>query len=190
MFDINVKPLRRIVDLEWMQTAYRVPADGTQQTLQAKLRQAKKHLTDLQKESASAEVACQAVEERKEALTAERNAAKPTLDNAAEAMAKGTATLDDLAKVQARLTIIDIAWPAMVEETREKQRAAMDARHRARYAGDLVREIEADLIMLEVTEALGPMSGLLKKYFEKSGDAGLMLRPAANPAESPADTDD
>lgn len=187
MLDINVKPLRTLNDTEFRITTYRVPAEGTRKDLEKKLHAAKKHLTAMQKESASAEVACQAATDRMEALTVERNAAKPTLDNAAEALAKGSATLDDLAGVQARLTIIDTAWPAMLEETRKKQRAATDARNQARYADTVVRQIEADMILLELNEAV---SGLLKKYFEKSWDAGLLFLPAQKPSESPADIED
>jgi len=187
MHDINVKSLQTFNDTEFRITTYRPPNEGTRKVLETKLRAAKKHLTAMQKESASAEVASQAAADRMEALTAERNAAKSTLNNAAEAMAKGTSTLDDLAGVNARLAIINTAWPAMLEETREKRRTASDARNQARYAGTLVQQIEADMILLELKEAV---SGLLKKNLEKSGDAGLLFLPVQTPTLSPADTDD
>lgn len=190
MFEFKLKPLRTLNDLEFRLTTYRVPAEGTRQALETKLRAAKKHLVQMQKENAETEVACQAANDRMEAMAAERKAGGSSLDEAADAVAKGTATLDDMAKIQSRLNFIEIAWPKMVEESRSMNHAAMDARYRLREAPSVVRGLESDLILLELTEALAPLSGVLETYFLKSGDAGLLLRPPPKPSETPADTDD
>jgi hypothetical protein len=184
--DLCLKPLKYTQPLDAHPYAYRDVTPGTRKALEVKLQQAKTRLKRLQSELTTKEAEKDAVKARRDALIAERAEARATTDDDIDAVAKGTASVGDVAMKQARVSVVEAALPKVGQELSNWQGVVTDANHLVRDAGREVQALESDLILLELTEGLAPLSEILKMYFEKSGDAALILRPA----ESPADADD
>lgn len=181
-----LKPLKYTQPLDAHPYAYRDVTPGTRKALEVKAQQAKTRLKRLQSELTTKEAEKDAVKARRDALIAERAEAAATTDDDITAVAKGTASVGDVAMKQARASVVEAVLPKVAQELSNLQGVVTDANHLVRDAGREVRSLEADLILLELTEALAPLSGLFEKYFEKSADAALILLPAG----TTADTDD
>lgn len=181
-----LKPLKYTQPLDAHPYAYRDVTPGSRKALEVKSQQAKTRLKRLQSELTTKEAEKDAVKARRDALIAERAEARATSEDDITAVALGTASVGDVAMKHARVAVVEAALPKVAQELTHTQGVVMDANHLVRDASREVQALESDLILLELAEALVPLSGLFNKYFEKSADAALILRPA----ETPADTDD
>lgn len=184
--DLCFKPLKYTQPLDVHPYAYRDVTPGTRKVLEVKSQQAKTRLKRLQSELTTKEAEKDAVKSRRDALIAERAEAAATTDDDITAVALGTASVGNVAMKHARVAVVEAALPKVAQELSNLQGVVTDANHLVRDAGREVQALESDLILLELTEAMAPLSGLFNKYFEKSMDAALILRRP----ESPADTDD
>ena len=186
--DSCLKPLKYTQPIDAHPHAYRIPTPGTRDDMEVKLTEARTNHQRLTSELAEKEAARDTLNARRESLITERAAASENREDDITAVARGTATIDEVAVKQARLAIVEAAIPIVSTDLWHHNGLVKDAHGLARDAGREVRDLEADLILLDLTEALtqSPFSETLKIYFEKSGDAALLLRPA----ETRIDADD
>lgn len=185
--DLCLKPLKWTNHIDAQPNAYREPTRGTRQALQAKLRHATTRVNTLQAELIAKEADRDAASARRDALIAERAEARTTSEDDITAVALGTASVADVAMKHARVAVVEAALPKVAQDLSNLQGVVRDANYLARESVWDVRYLEADIALLELKDALAPLSETLKRYFQKSGDKGLLLLP---PSESPADTHD
>lgn len=156
----------------------RTPHAGSRNSLLAQVRHAKARHERLLSELTEKERARDVVKARRADLMEERarlRAAGP--EDEALAVAKGTLSVDDAVNARTRAAVVEAALVPLSAEYTHAVGVAHDAQMLARDADRDVRHLEADLVLVDLRQALAPHGDLLARYFEASGDAALVVLP-------------
>ena len=172
--------LRPMIRVPFEHFYYRTPEPGTADDLQKKLRQAKAQQRTRQQDHATHEASHNTAQALLAALKAERDTHAVAMESATDQVANGRATVEEAALKQARFLIVKDAIPKAFLLEQDLARAARGGAQLVDESRREIREIEADMILLEIQEGLAPLAKTIARYFEKSSDAALVLTPPAD----------